>query len=136
MKLCPGPSVGAIIKNTVGEYLVLYRKSFPPGLAFVAGHIHEGETPEQALKREVYEECGLTVLEFRLTVHRIFENPCKRGFTAHDWFVYEIFHYQGEPILKEPDKHEFVKFMNLFDIKTYFLNNDIDPAWKKILLNL
>lgn len=136
MNLCPGKSVGAIIKNSNDEYLVLYRKKHPISLALPAGHIDENETPENALKREVLEETGLEILNFEQVLHQIIKNSCSRGYTAHDWFVYEISLYRGEPKLMEPDKHGFVKFMNRDEIRSFYEIDDMDPAWKEILLRL
>ncbi|WJE55014.1 NUDIX domain-containing protein [Bacillus cereus] len=53
------PSVAAIIKNEQGEILFQY-----PGGEFwslPAGAIEPGETPEEAVVREVWEETGLRV---------------------------------------------------------------------------
>lgn len=54
------PSACAIIHNERGEVLLMHRldddKWDPPG-----GHIDPDETPAQAVVREAYEECGLTV---------------------------------------------------------------------------
>ncbi|MBC6973312.1 NUDIX domain-containing protein [Bacillus sp. Xin] len=53
------PSVAAVIKNELGEILFQY-----PGGKFwslPAGAIEPGETPEEAVVREVWEETGLRV---------------------------------------------------------------------------
>ena len=127
-KLCPRNSVGAIIKKD-DKYLALYRKVFPKGLAFIAGHMEEGEEPEDSLKREVKEESGLIVKDCKLVLHDIFPNPCKGGYNEHKWWVYEINSWEGEPELMEANKHEFVKFMQLAEIASYAEKNDFDPAW-------
>lgn len=133
MKLCPGRSVGAIIKNEFGEYLTLYRKKIPLGLAFPAGHIEENEEPDQAVKREVFEETGLMIIKYNLVLNQIIKNSCSRGYTAHNWFIYEIISHWGVVINKEPDKHEFVKFMKLSDVHSYLEHRNTDPAWEYIL---
>lgn len=134
-KLCPSGSVGAVIKKN-GKYLVLYRKIFPQGLAFVAGHTEEGESPEESFKREVFEETGLDVKSYDIILRDTFSNPCKRGYTKHEWHVYRINEWEGEPKVMEPDKHKFVKFMNIDEIKDYAQKNDFDPAWILILKRL
>ena len=58
-------SAGALIKRDK-KYLLIDRAKPPLGLAGVAGHIDEGETPVQALVREVFEESGLVVVKNKL----------------------------------------------------------------------
>lgn len=138
-RFCPGKSAGAIIKNNRGEYLCLYRLKHPEGLAFIAGHIDAGETPEEALQREVSEETGLIVERFNLVFEGIVDNECSRNdesgkrYNAHEWRVYDVIKWDGAPELKEPTKHKFVKFMTLEQIRDYASREDIDPAWTEIL---
>ena len=49
------PSVYALIKNEVGQVAVVRT---PQGVFLPGGGIEMGETPEQAVLREVHEECG------------------------------------------------------------------------------
>lgn len=83
-------SVGAIIKQD-GKYLLLDRKNPPPGYACLAGHIDEGETPEQAILREIPEESGLEVISVKLLFEELLDGEdyaCKRGIQPHYWYVY------------------------------------------------
>jgi len=82
-------SVGAVIKNELGAYLLIDRLKVPLGYAGIAGHVDEGELPETALEREVREESGLVVVRSRL----LFEeerpgNVCSRGINTHHWRLY------------------------------------------------
>ena len=137
MNLCPGKSVGAIIKNAEGKYLCLYRLKHPVGLAFVAGHIDpEDEGPSYALVREVREESDLKMVRCKLILHRVFPNTCKASpnCNGHEWFVYNIDWYEGEAKLMEPDKHKFVKWLSVEEIYDYVLRKDYDPAWFEMIL--
>lgn len=129
-----GKSVGAIIKNEKGEYLVLYRRKEPLGLALPAGHIDGKETPEETLRREVLEETGLKVVDLKEVFYG--EIPVSRahcGHSSHQWWVYEA-RVDGEPELKEPTKHEFVRFMSLEEMRPYVEKLDYDSAWFKYIL--
>jgi 8-oxo-dGTP pyrophosphatase MutT (NUDIX family) len=57
----------AVLTGAAGEILLLRRAAddaFAPGLwGFPGGHIHEGETPEQTIARELNEEVGPLLLE-------------------------------------------------------------------------
>jgi len=54
------PSVAAVISDSEGR-LLLQEKAKGEGWSLPAGAIEPGETPEQAIAREVREETGLTV---------------------------------------------------------------------------
>lgn len=59
------PGVAAVVRNAYGEILVL-RKSEDGQWSLPAGAIDPGESPREALTREVYEETGLVVTSTRL----------------------------------------------------------------------
>lgn len=58
-----------IFENDNGE-LLLYKRDNTPGIPFplhwdlIGGHVEEGETPEEALVREVREELGYELKEY------------------------------------------------------------------------
>lgn len=81
-------SVGALICRD-GKYLLINRALPPPGFACVAGHVDSGETPEQALVREVFEEAGLVVTSSCLVLHEQLDwNACHEQVSVHEWFVF------------------------------------------------
>lgn len=139
LNFCPSHDVGAVIKNDKGEYLCLYRLKHPVGLAFVAGHLDDGELPEQGLKREVLEESNLLVKRIKLVFDAVVKTECGRRdetgdrFNIHQWWVYDVLEWEGSPWLKEPNKHQFIRFMPLEEIKQYAEKGDFDPAWMVIL---
>jgi 8-oxo-dGTP pyrophosphatase MutT (NUDIX family) len=55
------PSVAAVIRDAPGR-LLLQEKSSGEGWSLPAGAIEPGESPEQAVRREVLEETGLVVV--------------------------------------------------------------------------
>jgi 8-oxo-dGTP diphosphatase len=69
-----------ILENDKGEFL-LYLRDNKPGIPFpdhwdlIGGHVEEGETPEQALVREVKEELGISLTEYKF--YKLFE--CVEG---------------------------------------------------------
>lgn len=58
-----------IFENDKGEFL-LYKRDHKPGIPFpgywdlIGGHVEEGETPEEALVREVKEEIDIDLKEY------------------------------------------------------------------------
>lgn len=59
------PGVAAVVRNACGEILVL-RKREDGQWSLPAGGIDPGESPREALVREVREETGLCVISMRL----------------------------------------------------------------------
>ena len=134
-----GKSVGSIIQNEKGEYLALYRLKHPVGLAFIAGHVDPGETPPQANIREADEEGAIAVEEQEEVLHRTYDHkdaPCAKGHNGHEWWVYRVTKFGGEPHLVEDTKHRFVKWMSWDGILEYIARDDVDPGWKVIFRDL
>lgn len=89
-------SVGAIITNEKGEIFMIDRVKKPFGWACPAGHVDKGETPEDAMVREVWEETGLNVREYELVHHEFVEwNTCSHDIRGHDWYVFVVKSYVG-----------------------------------------
>ena len=77
----------ALVRNSEGLYLVLYRGNthprFPGHIDFPGGEVESEETPEAAVAREIQEETGLSVDSEKLkklfakqygqTTHMLFE---------------------------------------------------------------
>lgn len=129
-----GKSIGAIIRNSRGGYLLLYRLKIPQGLAMPAGHIDQGENPEGALWRELEEETGLEISRTKEVFHDlILDNPCRDGHKGHEWWVYEV-EFVGEPMLREKKQHKFLKWMSPEEMRPYIERGETDPAWFKHIL--
>ena len=96
-------AVGIIVENN--EFLVIRRSPFvraPNMLCFPGGTIEVGETPEQAVVRELCEELGLVVDSPRL----IWQSRTSWG-TLLDWLVVER-HPESSPQANEREVAEFM----------------------------
>lgn len=70
--------------------MLIDRMKTPFGFACVAGHVDQGETPEQSLVREVEEESGLKVKNYKLLLEEELDwDTCSKGIEVHYWRVYE-----------------------------------------------
>ena len=63
-------SVAAILRNAKGEILVCERLNERNAWQFPQGGIDEGETQEEALARELWEEIGIKKSDFRILSHK------------------------------------------------------------------
>lgn len=131
-------SVGAIIRNNKDEILMIDRLKQPFGWACPAGHIDEGEEPDDALFREVKEETGLDIVSYReFPINYSFDDfsdcpqeACSRGIKSHMWFIYDVV-ANGELIFKE-DEVKAIKWVSIEEIKTLQLES-VWAYWLKKL---
>ncbi|MGW4889607.1 NUDIX domain-containing protein [Streptomyces murinus] len=93
MKFCDNTSVGIVITNDAGAYLMFDRATFPPGTAPAAGHIDDHGTAEEAARAEVEEELGLTVTVLTHVTGWWRNNQCRRLPGArgigHEWTIFQ-----------------------------------------------
>ena len=131
-------SVGAIIKKKIDgdeRYLLIERQKIPLGFACVAGHIDEGEDSEQALKREVKEECGLDVEKSELVLEDLHDQGvCSYGVGNHYWYVYNVDFY-GSLNVGEREAKSF-GWYSLAEIQKMAEEDKLEPAWKNIFQEL
>lgn len=66
MKNYPEPTVSAVIFNPEGKILLCRSHKWNNEYVIPGGHIEPGERMEDALKREIMEECGLEIFDIKL----------------------------------------------------------------------
>ncbi len=89
-----------IIRNEFKQIYLTQRlegQDFAQALEFPGGKVNQGETPEQALKRELEEEIGIHVLSAFPYEHFRFEYPTK----VIEFFFYLVEEWVGEPFGRE-----------------------------------
>lgn len=117
-------SVGAIIEHD-GKYLLMDRATPPYGFAGPAGHIDEGESPEEAIVREVREETGLTVTDTELLFAEFNAfNECSRGVKGHYWYIYKC-QYVGEMHRSERETKS-LGWYSIDELRTL----NLEPVWE------
>jgi putative (di)nucleoside polyphosphate hydrolase len=87
-------NVAAILRNPRGEILVCERLGVDGAWQFPQGGIDDGETPEQALVRELREEIGVKASDFSIVERRgpyrylYGKGRSKRGFHGKEQFYF------------------------------------------------
>lgn len=89
------------------------RRSYPDCWDVIGGHLEAGETPEQALLREVSEEVGLTPTRFR-AVGELPEPMPERHGPARLYFFAVTQWAGGEPTLRG-DEHTRLRWFTVAD---------------------
>jgi len=105
--------VVAVVRRSDGYVMAFERADAPGAWQLPQGGIESGETPQQAVWRELQEETGLTNREVRLVEQpshwTIYEWPAdmrtsERIGQAHRWFFFEPI---DDDIVPRPDGSEF-----------------------------
>jgi 8-oxo-dGTP pyrophosphatase MutT (NUDIX family) len=123
-------SVGALIKQD-GKYLLIDRVKTPFGFAGLAGHVDIGETPEQALVREVEEESGLKVKNYKLLMGEELDwDTCSKGIEVHYWYLYEC-EIAGE-VIQNKIETKSINWYTLEEMKKLNLQNVWEYWFKKL----
>ena len=129
MYRCSNRVIGAIIRRD-GKFLLIDRVNPPYGWAAVAGHIEEGQTPEEALMAEVHEEVGLKVISYELVIEpeKVPWNNCRgSNKEGHNWRVFEVEVDWSDDI--QAEEHE-VKEFGWFTPEE-MKNMELEPVWRQ-----
>lgn len=99
--LCDHTSVGVIVTDEHGRYLLIERAEYPHAWALPAGHVDDHGNPGKTAREKVSEETGLTVGQLEHVTGGWRPNQCcrliRQGRTpGHHWTVYRVT-VTGEP---------------------------------------
>ena len=123
-----------------GLYLMLYRNKKKNDMSEgkwmgVGGHIEPGETPDQALIREVKEETNLDVISFRYVAKLLFVNNDYQEIMH----LYKVDEVEGE--MKECNEgelryipKELINSLNMWEGDKYFLDRLDDDYFELTLI--
>ena len=104
------------------QVLAVSRKTNHEDLGLPGGKLDYGETPEQALVRELREETGITALRFI----QVFEDPCRvENGESRPSRVYLVYSWEGEPQAVENAIVEWVLPERLFEPSNSFHDYNI-----------
>lgn len=122
-------SVGVLVRNRTGEYLMLDRCKGLQAWAAPAGHLEKGESPVACIARELEEETGIRLEQsaFREVIRCDAVNPCSRGRRKHGWFVYNGGVVTDDRLeLREPEAHRGIGWFSPKEIGHLAL----EPVWR------
>ena len=117
-------AVEAVIESG-GKYLLIDREAEPFGFTGIAGHVNEGENPEETLFRKVKEESGLEVKKHSLLFEEEAEwNWCRAGIQSHYWHLYKC-EVEGEA-RNNPEASKCIGWYAPEEMKKL----EWEPVWK------
>lgn len=95
-------SAGGIVLNNKGQMILVSQRG--RSWSFPKGHIDEGETDLSAAKREIYEEAGISDLEFvrELGTYRRFKMNLKGGDDTSELKTIVMFLFETKQKLLKP----------------------------------
>lgn len=114
-ELNPHQAIGAIITDKEGKILIQFNNKIGKW-CIPSGKVDPGKTPEQALKQELGEECGISPKSYRLMGSKTFTYEREGVKVPVVSYVYEVMSYVGKPQNMEPSKHSVQKFMTMDEI--------------------
>ncbi len=94
------------------------------GCAFPGGHVEKGESFNDAVVREIYEETGLYIKNPKLCGIKQFEN---KDFSRYIVLLYKTNEFSGN--LHSSDEGR-MKWINKFDLNKYNLAKDFEELFK------
>lgn len=109
--------IAAVIKDDSGRILMQLHVKF--GFWTIpVGKVDVGTSVEHGLKKEVSEECGIEINEYKEITSKCFIYDRRGKNVRVDSHIFEIIKYSGVVENKEPNKHSRQEFLTLEQIKT------------------
>ncbi|WP_158283977.1 NUDIX hydrolase [Azospirillum sp. TSO22-1] len=126
-------SVGAIFTQNGKLLLIKKAKPYYQGkFSIVAGHLHQNETPLDAMRREIKEEIGIDAEKLALIrYHDLIDDTCRHEVTKHRWYVFYADGATGD-IKPGDDEVADVRWFSLEEISSL----DLTDVCKQILSDL
>jgi len=109
--------VGALMVSRDDTFRILLgrrsetRPFYPNVWDVPGGHCEPGETPQQALLRELDEEIGVVPTEWRLVNH--FDVPAHDQDESMILYFYEVTAWTGTPSNLQPDEHAEIAWFTI-----------------------
>lgn len=135
---------GMILKNKDEKYLVTYRSKKPLGLSFPSFHL-ANKRPGNVLIDAAIEfskraelDIGIKPVHVRRLDSIMCQHPCRFWLPLiqidiHEWIIYEVISFQGEPRNLNPKKYASMDYLTGKEILSATASDSFDPVWKNIL---
>lgn len=125
-------SVGAVIQNKEGDFLLVDRMKPPYGFAGIAGHIDEGESIKSALYREIGEESKLQVRATALLAcEEVKNNFCNRGVKIHHWTLFRCrLQDENQIAQRNPLEARSIGWYSEKQVRQMAREDRLEPVWE------
>jgi nucleoside triphosphatase len=131
MNKYPEPTVGAVIFNTEGKILLCKSHKWENKYVIPGGHIELGESMEDALKREVFEETGLSIYDIKLISLKESIYSHKFHKKKHFIFIDYMCNTDSSDVILNDEAEEY-KWVDIDNIENY----DLGGFTRKLLMEL
>ena len=125
----PRLAFGLLVRD--GRLLLVHRRhdrlDFPDTWDLPGGHLEPGETPEEALIREVGEEVGVRVTRFAQVAFPDF-------FPAAETHVFRVTGWAGEPANVAVHEHDDLRWFNSDEMTELRMADDRFRDWLRALV--
>ncbi|MFO7890020.1 MAG: NUDIX domain-containing protein [bacterium] len=131
MKKHPKPVVGAVIINPEGKVLICRARKWNNKFIIPGGHIEVGEKMEDALRREIGEETGLSIYDIKLISLK--ENIPSPEYHKNQHFIFIDFvcKTDSSKVILNEEAQEY-RWIDLKDVDKY----DLCSFTKELLIEL
>lgn len=121
------------IMNEKGEILLQqrsYNKKKNPGcFSKTGGHVSSGETPYEAIKREVLEEIGLQISDDKIIEIDIFKSNNNEHYFSYGYIVFT--NLKENEFILQKEEVESVKYFTIEQLEEYKRLNDVNFTFNK-----